>query len=101
MTPAQLDELQSIWPGDWTPAQADHIPDPYRLRLEPGADWHIRAFTIDAVHGPSHYIEAHSQDRDPLVARGRGKSFAEAKASLSADIAVSRTQLRQLRGMLP
>ena len=101
MTPTQLDELQTVWPGEWTPTQADHIPDPYRLRLKPDAEWSIRAFAIDATHGPSHYIEAHSQDRDMLAVKGRGKSFAEAKSDLAVAIAATSTQLLQLVRMMP
>lgn len=101
MTPEQLDELKAAWPGDWTPALADHIPDPCRLRLPPDAEWSIRAFAIDATHGPTHYIEARSQDRDDLTLTGRGKSFAEAKSDLAAAIAATSIQLLQLVRMVP
>lgn len=101
MTPEHLAELQAAWPGDWTPTEADHIPDPYRLRLPPGAEWSIRAFAIDATHGPSHYIEARSHDRDDITLTGRGKSFSEAKSDIATAIAVTSTQLLQLARMVP
>lgn len=101
MTPAHLAELQAAWPGEWTPTQADHICNPHRLRLPPGAEWHIRAFAINATHGPTHYIEAHSQDRDMLAVKGRGKSFSEAKSDLAVVIAATATQLLQLVRMMP